>query len=142
MLRSLSLTVLFLLSVASAREALALPHEPAASTTLDAPSVDSDGDEAVAAEPAPGPRLTTEADWGEWERLGTDILSPDGRWMAYTIRRNDGTSELRLRVIATDSTEVFEQGGGPTFSSDGKWLAFSIGKSDAEREALFAHTAV
>lgn len=136
MLRSLSLTVLFLLSVASAREALALPQEPAASTTLDAPSVDSDGDEAVAAEPAPGPRLTTEADWGEWERLGTDILSPDGRWMAYTIRRNDGTSELRLRVIATDSTEVFEQGGGPTFSSDGKWLAFSIGKSDAEREAL------
>ncbi|MEM8710222.1 MAG: hypothetical protein AAGG01_04665, partial [Planctomycetota bacterium] len=90
------------------------------------------------AEEPSGPRLTTEADWQQWERLGGATLSPDGRWAAYTISRNDGTSELRLRVLATDSTEVFEEGRSPEFSSDGKWMAFSIGKSRAEAKKLSA----
>ena len=83
-----------------------------------------------------GPRLTTESDWLDWERIGQTALSPDGRWVAYSIGRGDGTSELRLRVIASDAVETFEQGTRPTFSSDGKWLAFAITKSDEQREAL------
>ena len=85
-----------------------------------------------------GPRLTTESDWLHWERIGQTSLSPDGRWIAYSIARGDGTSELRLRVIASDAVETFEQGTRPTFSSDGKWLAYSITKSDEERDALRA----
>ena len=83
-----------------------------------------------------GPRLSTEADWQEWERLGGSTLSPDGRWIAYTVSKNDGSSELNLRVVATDSTEVFSQGGSPVFSKDAKWLAYRIGKSSAERKKL------
>ncbi|QDV09411.1 Prolyl tripeptidyl peptidase precursor [Planctomycetes bacterium Poly30] len=82
------------------------------------------------------PKTSKEEDWQEWERLGGAVFSPDGRWIAYTIARNDGTSELRLRVIAADSTEVLKEGGNPTFSDDGKWLAYSIGKSDDETEKL------
>ncbi len=134
MLRSLDLTLLLALSFAAAPAARALPQGSSPTPAVEEPSTGADEEEAV--EHPPAPRLTTEADWGQWERLGTDVLSPDGRWIAYTIRRNDGTSELRLRVIATDSTEVFEQGGQPTFSGDGKWLAFSVGKSEAEREEL------
>jgi dipeptidyl aminopeptidase/acylaminoacyl peptidase len=135
MLRPLWLTLLFALSLTAARPAETRPQEPEAPAAADGSSTDT-GAAVETAEAPPAPRLTTEADWGQWERLGADVLSPDGRWIAYTIRRNDGTSELRLRVIATDSTEVFEQGGRPTFSSDGEWLAFSIGKSEAEREEL------
>ncbi|MFT6108632.1 MAG: dipeptidyl aminopeptidase/acylaminoacyl peptidase [Planctomycetota bacterium] len=86
-------------------------------------------------EPA-GPLTSKEADWQEWERLGQAAFSPDGRWVAYSISRNDGTSELKLRVVAADSTETFKEGGRPAFSDDGKWLAFSIGKSQAESDKL------
>ena len=110
------------------------PAEPAAEV------VETEGDEAKAEEPAPapaeGPRLSTESDWQDWERLGGSTLSPDGRWIAYTVSKNDGSSELRLRVVATDSTEVFTQGGSPEFSEDAKWLAYRIGKSADERKKL------
>ncbi|MEM9801308.1 MAG: prolyl oligopeptidase family serine peptidase [Planctomycetota bacterium] len=109
---------------------------PAATATPEAAPAEEAPQEPEAEPEPPAPRVSTTADWGQWERLGSRTLSPDGRWIAYSVRRNDGTSELRLRVVATDSTEVFEEGSRPTFSSDGKWLAFSIGKSDAERETL------
>ncbi|MEM6571007.1 MAG: hypothetical protein AAF957_21525, partial [Planctomycetota bacterium] len=116
------------------------PPIPATPTTPSPAPQDAESPEESATPEAdagpPAPRLSTTADWGQWERMGARAMSPDGRWVAYSVRRNDGTSELRLRVVATDSTEVFEEGGRPTFSKDGKWLAFSIGKSEKERQAL------
>ena len=76
MLRHLTFTVLFILSAAAARAALALPQEPDASAAPDASSDGSNDGEAEAAEAAPAPRLTTEGDWGQWERLGPNVLSP------------------------------------------------------------------
>ncbi|MEM9380795.1 MAG: hypothetical protein AAGB93_12655, partial [Planctomycetota bacterium] len=133
----LPLTLSALLSAPALLPQEAPPQTPDAPP---APAADEGAPETEAAEdepPAPPePRVSTTADWGQWERMGARAMSPDGRWIAYSVRRNDGTSELRLRVVATDSTETFEEGGRPTFSSDGKWLAFSIGKSEKEREAL------
>ncbi|MHC4990258.1 MAG: hypothetical protein ACYTGC_04690, partial [Planctomycetota bacterium] len=80
------------------------------------------------------PRAIQAADYGRWESLGSSVLSPDGRWLAYTVGRTNGDDELRLRMLATDSTEVFEFGSRPAFSDDGKWLAFRIGVSEAEQE--------
>ena len=91
----------------------------------------------VAPEPegdASGPRPTDTADWQQWERLGAVDLSPDGRWMAWQVSRNDGTQELRVRMLATDADKVFEQGGGPEFSPDSRWMLFRIVPSEAERE--------
>ena len=98
MLRSLCITLSLALSVAAARVAHALPQDPEPTPAAEAPSADAGVEEAATDAPSE-PRLTTEADWGQWERLGADVLSPDGRWIAYTIRRNDGTSELRLRKL-------------------------------------------
>ena len=84
----------------------------------------------------PARRPAATAEWGRWERLGSTRFSPDGRWLAYQVRRVDGSGDLLLRVLATDSTETFEEGGNPVFSADGKWLAFSIGHSEEQREAL------
>ena len=36
------------------------------------------------------------ADYGKFETLGATVLSPDGKWLAAPIRRNNGTSELRV----------------------------------------------
>lgn len=83
---------------------------------------------------APSP--ATAQDWVQWERIGASLLSPDGRHIAYSINRVDGSGELRLRTIATEATEVFEEGSGPRFSRDLRWLAYSRGYSEAEREKL------
>ncbi len=80
MLRPLWLTLLFALSLTAARPAEARPQEPEAPAAADGSSADTGAAVETAEAPA-APRLTTEADWGQWERLGADVLSPDGRWI-------------------------------------------------------------
>lgn len=78
----------------------------------------------------------TPADYAKWETLGTTELSPDGRWIAYSVTRVDGDEELRYRAVAGDSTHVVQHGSRPAFSQDGRWLAYTIGMSQKERERL------
>jgi len=137
MLRRLHLPLTLLLTLPVAAQEVEVSPTPAPADEAPENEASTDDSEDAEEPVAPAePRTSSTADWGEWERLGGSELSPDGRWVAYSIRRNDGTQELRLRVVATDATEVFEQGSRPTFSSDGKWLAFTVTKSDEQREAL------
>lgn len=85
----------------------------------------------------------TPADYGKWETLGPGVLSRDGRWLAVTIGRVDGTSELRLHrasqageAASTDPAFKADEGREPVFSDDGWYLAYRIGQSEAEREKL------
>ena len=96
--------------------------------------------EAEQVDPAPAqadePAPTTTTDWEQWERLTSTVLSPDGRWMAVGIRRNDGTQSLAVRELATDEEETYEQGGRPIFSQDSRWLFLTISPTEEEREKL------
>ncbi len=83
---------------------------------------------------APAKRAIRPEDYGAWELLGLAALSPDGRWLAYSIARPDGEGEMRLRMLATQATEAVPHGARPQFSKDGKWLAYTIGVPEAERE--------
>lgn len=77
----------------------------------------------------------TEEDYGQWERLGSAELSPDGRWMAVSIDRVNGEGELRIHATSMDSTVVVPFGTSPEFSSDNRWVAYLVGVSPEEREA-------
>lgn len=46
------------------------------------------------------------ADYGQWESLGQPTLSPDGKWLAYPIRRVNEEDELRIRSLTRDTTRV------------------------------------
>ena len=76
------------------------------------------------------------ADYGQWESLGQPTLSPDGKWLAYAIRRVNEENELRIRSLTRDTTRVVEYGSAPRFSQNSRWLAYSIGVSPDERERL------
>ena len=76
------------------------------------------------------------ADYGKWETLGQGVLSPDGKFLAYPIRRSDGTFELRVSPTAGGKTRTAAFGTEPAFSSDSRWVAYAIGVSDAEEEKL------
>ena len=81
----------------------------------------------------PKPALTP-ADYGKWETLGNGVLSPDGKWIAYGIRRVNDTHELRWHAVTTDSGHVVAAGENPAFSRDGRWLVYTVGINERDRE--------
>ena len=83
------------------------------------------------------------ADYGKWETLGAGTLSPDGRWLAYEIRRTSGDGELRIAPVAGGNTQVVAFCSAAAFSSDSRWLACSATVSEAEQDrARKAHKPV
>ncbi len=75
-------------------------------------------------------------DYAQWERIGTNTLSPDGTWFAYTIVPMEGDGSLRVKRVGSDDEHVFELGANPRFSNDNAWLAFAIELSEAEKKKL------
>jgi dipeptidyl aminopeptidase/acylaminoacyl peptidase len=76
------------------------------------------------------------ADYGRFENLSSYSLSPDGRWLVYAVSRVNEENELRLRMLATETTEAIAFGTQANFSNDSQWLAYLIEVSPAEREKL------
>src|SRR5215468_7583491 len=74
------------------------------------------------------------ADFGKWETLSPPVLSPDGKWLGAAVRRNNGTSELRVHPIAGGTPKIALSGSEPAFSPDSRWVAYVIGYSEAEED--------
>jgi dipeptidyl aminopeptidase/acylaminoacyl peptidase len=81
------------------------------------------------------PRLTP-ADYGQWETLGATSLSPDGKWLAYSLNRSNRNNELRIVSVAGGESKSAAFGAQPAFSSDSAWVAYSIGYSESQQEKL------
>lgn len=92
--------------------------------------------------PAEARRPMTVEDFWAMERVGSPALSPDGRWVAFTVTRysmekNQGDSDLWL-VPADGSAPprqlTFNEGndGSPVWSPDGRTLAFVSKRGEAQ----------
>jgi dienelactone hydrolase len=86
----------------------------------------------------------TPPDYDQFESVSAGAsrggLSPNGKWLAYSINRIGGDSELRL-IPATglppsEQPRVVAFGSGAVFTSNSEWLAYGIGQSEAEQERL------
>jgi dipeptidyl aminopeptidase/acylaminoacyl peptidase len=88
---------------------------------------------AAFAQPKPA---VTPADFGKWETLAQPVLSPDGKWLAAPVRRNNGTSELRVHPVAGGAPKIAASGSEPAFSPDSRWVAYAIGYSEAEEDKM------
>ncbi len=89
---------------------------------------------AAAQQPAGDRPILTPDDYGQFESLTSQTLSPLGDWLVYGIRRVNEEEELRIVELASDSTRVVPWGSGPTFSPDGGWLAWTMGTDPNEAE--------
>src|ERR1035438_10222188 len=79
----------------------------------------------------------TPAAFGKWETLGAGDLSPDGKWLAYSIRRVSTDEELRVASLTGARKDIVAAfGRRPAFSDDSKFLAYAIGVSEAEQDKL------
>lgn len=82
------------------------------------------------------------ADYDQFESVSPGAarggLAPDGKWLAYTITKVGGDSELRIAQIGGTATKTVPFGSGASYSSNSQWVAYGIGQSDAEAERLRA----
>ncbi len=82
--------------------------------------------------------VLTKKDYDQWQILSQTDLSPDGKWVAYRIKRVEGNDTLFITSMdpAWDTTYAFAFGSGILFSRDSRWAAFRIGYPEKEIEKI------
>jgi dipeptidyl aminopeptidase/acylaminoacyl peptidase len=100
-------------------------------------------------QPAPqgGRRVPTVDDLLMLESVGGSRISPDGRWVAYTVSQTnfkDDAFVTQVWVASTSSpatsvqlTRGSKSSGNPQWSPDGKWIAFTSDRV-GDRSQIFA----
>jgi len=76
------------------------------------------------------------ADYGRWETLGQATVSPDGKWLAYDIRRTDRNDELRVSPASGGKTHAVAFFSAPAFSGDSRWLGCEASVSEDEQDRM------
>ncbi len=66
------------------------------------------------------------SDYGKWETPAGGELSPDGKWVAYELRRVSGSNELRYRQIGAAQEQAVRMATAPQFTRDSRWLVYTI----------------
>ena len=77
-------------------------------------------------------------DLGKWERLGFrgSAMSEDGKWLIYSVSRNNKKNELRLHNISKGSVKILKNGSNQIFSKDSKWLGYLVSPKKSAKKAL------
>jgi hypothetical protein len=76
--------------------------------------------------PAGGKKPLTIADYSKWRSIDGADLSPDGKWVAYTLRYSnvlpaDAKPALHIANLATNQDVEVPNAHDASFSSDSRW---------------------
>jgi len=66
------------------------------------------------------------SEYGKWESVTAGDLSPDGKWVAYELRRVNGANELRYRQVSGGQEQSVRMATVPQFTRDSRWLVYTI----------------
>ncbi len=85
---------------------------------------------------SPEKKVLTLEDYPEWKRIESAAISPDGNWVTFAYRPNDGDATLYVKSLTSD--KIFEIPGAkqPAFSKDSRWAAYLIDLPKEKAEAL------
>ncbi len=61
-----------------------------------------------------------------WESIGERILSPDGKYLVYTIVPQEGDGRLVIRSTETGYAKEIPRGAGASITADSRWLICQI----------------
>ena len=78
-------------------------------------------------------KILTLADYPGWKRIQSAALSPDGRWMTWAWRPNEGDDTLFIRELDGAAVHTVVRGSAPAFSGDSRWVSYTV--SPLERNA-------
>lgn len=84
---------------------------------------------------AGGKRPLQIADYALWRSIDGELISPDGRWVAWSYGRERGDDTLHVKSVDGDEMHAVPFATGPVFSDDGRWVAYRLGVSFAESAA-------
>ena len=87
---------------------------------------------------ANGKKALTVADYSKWRNIEDAAISPDGRWVTWTLRfantlPQDGKPVLHLKNLDTDQEVTIANAHDGTFSPDSRWLVYQVDSVPAPR---------
>lgn len=97
----------------------------------------------LAQQPTPAPRPITIADYFQIHEVQGPQVSPDGRWIAYTVRTpnlDEDKNESRIWMISSAGGDALALTAGgvssshPRWSPDDKWLAFLSARDEGKTQ--------
>ena len=71
-------------------------------------------------------KMITHDVYANWRSIQGNVLSRDGKWLAYALVGQESDGELVVRNLADGKEWRSERGSNPVFSYDGKYVAFSV----------------
>ena len=77
------------------------------------------------------PALTVD-DYGQWKRITSTALSPDGSWMGFVYDRLEGEDTLHVKALDGASEYIVPRGTAAAFSRDSRWVAYQVSPPESE----------
>jgi len=85
---------------------------------------------------APEKKVLTLEDYTEWKRIESASISPDGNWVTFAYRPNDGEITFYVKSLASDKIYEIPNAKQPAFSEDSRWTAYLVDLPKEKAEAL------
>lgn len=80
-------------------------------------------------------------DYARWNRIQSDVLSKDGRWLAYRLVPGEGDATLTVQSLRDDQHLTVERGAQPRFTADARYLVAMIEPMESVVDSLRAEGA-
>ncbi|MFB3852675.1 MAG: prolyl oligopeptidase family serine peptidase [Vicinamibacterales bacterium] len=87
---------------------------------------------------APAKKAMSIDDYTKWRRIAGEEISPDGKWVAYTLQLTNvipAESKPVLHILDLDSGQevTVADATEPSFSPDSRWIAYQVDPGAAQR---------
>lgn len=70
-------------------------------------------------------RKLTEKDYDSWCLLEDENIAPNGKWLSFKLKYNNGKDTLVLKTVKNNKAFNFPNASNGQFSSDSKWFIYS-----------------
>jgi dipeptidyl aminopeptidase/acylaminoacyl peptidase len=90
------------------------------------------------AAPAPAKKAMTVDDYSKWRAISGQVLSADGKWLAYVLELTNvlpGETKPVMHIVdlGTNADISVDDATAPVFSPDSQWIAYQVDPGAAQR---------
>lgn len=71
-------------------------------------------------------RALEPSDYAIWKQINRQLISNDGKWVAYVAQPGEGNPTLHLYNGANDQAQMVKRADGPGFTADSRFLTYTL----------------